>query len=154
MLEWPLIDSPGDEWSASHPGRFTTRKRTPRTHWMGGGGKQNRHLYCVVVPKQLLSLEVVEYLFLIHWAWSMQKSCSSCPGWYNDWSCGHAVYSFQQGPEMFLKPLLLVLGLTQLVSSTISSQAWVRLTTYPYPVSSLTFKRWTFEAVVTRAGWS
>jgi hypothetical protein len=26
----------GDEWSASRPGRFTTRERTPGTHWTGG----------------------------------------------------------------------------------------------------------------------
>jgi hypothetical protein len=26
----------GDEWSASRPGRFTPRERTPGTHWIGG----------------------------------------------------------------------------------------------------------------------
>jgi hypothetical protein len=26
----------GDEWSASRPGRFTSRERTPGTHWIGG----------------------------------------------------------------------------------------------------------------------
>jgi hypothetical protein len=26
----------GDEWSASHPGHFTSRERAPRTHWIGG----------------------------------------------------------------------------------------------------------------------
>jgi hypothetical protein len=25
----------GGEWSASRPGRFTPRERTPRTHWIG-----------------------------------------------------------------------------------------------------------------------
>jgi hypothetical protein len=24
------------EWSASHPGRFTSGERAPRTHWIGG----------------------------------------------------------------------------------------------------------------------
>jgi len=24
------------EWSASHPGHFTSRERTPGTHWIGG----------------------------------------------------------------------------------------------------------------------
>jgi hypothetical protein len=26
----------GGEWSASRPGRFTTRERAPSTHWIGG----------------------------------------------------------------------------------------------------------------------
>jgi hypothetical protein len=26
----------GGEWSASRPGRFTTRERAPATHWIGG----------------------------------------------------------------------------------------------------------------------
>jgi hypothetical protein len=26
----------GGEWSASRPGRFTTRERGPGTHWIGG----------------------------------------------------------------------------------------------------------------------
>jgi len=26
----------GGEWSASHPGRFTTRERAPGIHWIGG----------------------------------------------------------------------------------------------------------------------
>jgi hypothetical protein len=26
----------GDEWSASHPGRFTPEERAPGTHWIGG----------------------------------------------------------------------------------------------------------------------
>jgi hypothetical protein len=26
----------GDEWSATHPCRFTPRKRTPGIHWIGG----------------------------------------------------------------------------------------------------------------------
>jgi hypothetical protein len=26
----------GGEWSALRPGRFTPRKRAPRTHWIGG----------------------------------------------------------------------------------------------------------------------
>jgi hypothetical protein len=26
----------GGEWSASHPGRFTSRERARRTHWIGG----------------------------------------------------------------------------------------------------------------------
>jgi hypothetical protein len=26
----------GGEWSASRPGRFTPRERTPGTHWIGG----------------------------------------------------------------------------------------------------------------------
>jgi hypothetical protein len=26
----------GGEWSASRPGRFTTRERAPGTHWIGG----------------------------------------------------------------------------------------------------------------------
>jgi hypothetical protein len=26
----------GSEWSASRPGRFTLRERTPDTHWIGG----------------------------------------------------------------------------------------------------------------------
>jgi hypothetical protein len=29
---WPFF---GGEWSASRPGRFTPRKRTPGTHWIG-----------------------------------------------------------------------------------------------------------------------
>jgi hypothetical protein len=35
----PLIFSPsldGGEWSASRPGRFTSRERAPGTHWIGG----------------------------------------------------------------------------------------------------------------------
>jgi hypothetical protein len=26
----------GGEWSASHPGRFTSGERVPGTHWIGG----------------------------------------------------------------------------------------------------------------------
>jgi len=26
----------GGEWSASRPGHFTPRERTPGTHWLGG----------------------------------------------------------------------------------------------------------------------
>jgi hypothetical protein len=26
----------GGEWSASHPGRYTNRERSPDTHWIGG----------------------------------------------------------------------------------------------------------------------
>jgi hypothetical protein len=26
----------GEEWSASRPGRFTTEKGAPGTHWIGG----------------------------------------------------------------------------------------------------------------------
>jgi hypothetical protein len=26
----------GDEWTASHPGRFTPGERAPGTHWIGG----------------------------------------------------------------------------------------------------------------------
>jgi hypothetical protein len=26
----------GDEWSASHPGRFTPKERASGTHWIGG----------------------------------------------------------------------------------------------------------------------
>jgi hypothetical protein len=34
----PILTSAldGGEWSASRPGRFTPRKRTPSTHWIGG----------------------------------------------------------------------------------------------------------------------
>jgi hypothetical protein len=72
MFQWPLIDS-ADEWSDSRPGLFT------QCIW--GGGGQNRRLYCVVVPKPLLSLEITDYEFPIHWVWSIQMSSSSCLCW-------------------------------------------------------------------------
>jgi hypothetical protein len=30
------VELVADEWSASHPGRFTTRERAPCTHWIAG----------------------------------------------------------------------------------------------------------------------
>jgi hypothetical protein len=38
----------GSEWSASRPGRFTTRERAPCTHWIGGW----------VVPRAVLKAKV------------------------------------------------------------------------------------------------
>jgi hypothetical protein len=38
VIALPFLTSTldGGEWSASHPGRFTPRKRAPGTHWIGG----------------------------------------------------------------------------------------------------------------------
>jgi hypothetical protein len=30
-----ILDLDGDEWSASHPGRFTVTEKAPGTHWIG-----------------------------------------------------------------------------------------------------------------------
>jgi len=46
----------GDEWSASHPGRFTSKERAPGTHWIGGW----------VGPRAILDA-VVKRKFLYHW---------------------------------------------------------------------------------------
>jgi hypothetical protein len=36
----------GGEWSASHPGRFTSRERAPGTHWLGGWVIENESEVC------------------------------------------------------------------------------------------------------------
>jgi hypothetical protein len=41
----------GGEWSASHPGRFTPRERTPGTHWIGGWVDPRAVLDAVVKKK-------------------------------------------------------------------------------------------------------
>jgi hypothetical protein len=44
----------GDEWSASHPGRFTPRERAPGTHWIGGWVGP-RAVLDAVVKRKILS---------------------------------------------------------------------------------------------------
>jgi hypothetical protein len=41
----------GGEWSASRPGRFTTRERDPGTHWIGGWVGPRAGLNAVVKRK-------------------------------------------------------------------------------------------------------
>jgi hypothetical protein len=41
----------GGEWSASRPGRFTSRDRAPGTHWIGGWVGPNAVLDAVVKRK-------------------------------------------------------------------------------------------------------
>jgi hypothetical protein len=41
----------GGEWSASRPGRFTLRERSPVTHWVGGWVSPRAGLAAVVKKK-------------------------------------------------------------------------------------------------------
>jgi hypothetical protein len=41
----------GGDWSASRPGRFTPRERTPGTHWIGGWVGRRTVLDAVVKRK-------------------------------------------------------------------------------------------------------
>jgi len=50
----------GEEWSASHPGRFTSCEIASRTQWVGGWVGHRTNLDAVAKRKKYLSLPEIE----------------------------------------------------------------------------------------------
>jgi hypothetical protein len=58
--EWMTSALAGDEWSASHSGRFASGERAPGTHWIGGEVDPRAGLDDVEKILDLIGLSVVQ----------------------------------------------------------------------------------------------